>query len=148
MEKIFEKINSEQYDFLRNDERLNNISYLVLSGSYGYGTNNENSDIDLRGTLIENKKYLYGLESFEQFENLETDTVIYSLKKFVKLCSQCNPNAIELLGVDDDCVVKMDSIGKYMRENQEMVLSKKAIKSFGNYANAQLRRLQMLYVVI
>ncbi len=142
MKEVINKINSSDYDFLRKNNDLTNITYLVLSGSFGYGTNNENSDIDLRGALIEGKKYLYGFESFEQFEELETDTVIYSLKKFVKMCSEANPNVLELLGVEDDCVVQMDDNGKFMRENSEIFLSKKVIKTYGNYSTAQLRRLQ------
>ncbi len=142
MKEIINKINSSEYDFLRKNNDLANITYLVLSGSYGYGTNNENSDIDLRGALVEAKKYLYGFNTFEQFEELETDTVIYSLKKFVKMCSEANPNVLELLGVEDDCVVQMDDNGKFMRENSEIFLSKKVIKTYGNYSTAQLRRLQ------
>ncbi len=142
MDRVFEKINSSTYDFLRNNSDLVNINYLVLSGSYGYGTNNENSDIDLRGVLVEDRKYLYGLKTYEQFEDKESDTVIYSLKKFVRLCCEANPNTIELLGVDEEAIVKIDETGKFMRENPEMFLSKKVIKSFGNYSTAQLRRLQ------
>ena len=49
--KDFKKlINSTEYDFLRSHERLGkNIILLGLGGSYAYGTNNENSDIDFRG---------------------------------------------------------------------------------------------------
>lgn len=64
------------------------------------------------------------------------------VKKFVKLCSKCNPNIIELLGVNDDCIVQIDDIGKYLRENSEIFLSKRVISSYGNYSNAQLRRLE------
>ena len=40
-------MNSSQYDFLRTHPRLGNkIILLGLGGSYAYGTNNENSDID------------------------------------------------------------------------------------------------------
>lgn len=142
LENVKSKLTSREYDFLRENKELGNIAYLVLSGSIGYGTNNEYSDIDLRGVLIENKKYLFGFEPFEQFEELKTDTVIYSLKKFVKMCSEANPNVIELLGVEDDCIVLIDDVGKKLRENNEIFLSKKVIKTYGNYANAQLRRLQ------
>ncbi|MCL2527078.1 MAG: nucleotidyltransferase domain-containing protein [Defluviitaleaceae bacterium] len=128
--------------FLKNHPDLQNIIYLVLSGSHGYGTNNENSDIDLRGVLIEGPKYLYGLENFEQFEDLPSDTVIYGLKKFVRLCCNANPNALELLGVEDDCIVQMSEKGKILRQNAGLFLSKRVISSFGNYAIAQLRRLQ------
>lgn len=36
----------------------------------------------------------------------------------------------------------MSDLGKELIENQQLFLSKKAIKSFGGYASAQLRRLQ------
>lgn len=140
--KVKEKIDSKMYDFLRNHKDLENISYLVLSGSYAYGTNNEESDIDLRGALIEDKKYIYGFNGFEQFEELESDTVIYSLRKFVKMCSEANPNVLELLGVDEDCIVMIDENGRYLRQNSHMFLSKRVAKTFGNYSTAQLRRLQ------
>ena len=36
----------------------------------------------------------------------------------------------------------MNEIGKYLRENRDVFLSKKCIYSFGGYANQQLRRLE------
>jgi len=131
-----------EYDFISTHPDLQNIIYLVLSGSHGYGTANENSDKDLRGVLIEDHKYLYGLQAFEQFEDVPSDTVIYGLKKFVKLCCNANPNALELLGVEDDCILLMSEKGKLLRDNAELFLSKRVTSSFGNYAVAQLRRLQ------
>lgn len=141
MIKIAEKIKGCEYDFLRENKDLANSIYLVLCGSYGYGTNTENSDLDLRGVLIEDDKYIFGLDPFEQFEDLPTDTVIYGLKKFVRLCMNANPNTLELLGVDEDCIVKMSNEGKILRDNASMFFSKRVINSFGNYATAQLRRL-------
>ena len=135
-------LDKKEYDFVKTNPDLNEIIYLVLSGSHGYGTNNENSDIDLRGVLIEDRKYIYGLKSFEQFEDLPSDTVIYGLKKFVRLCADANPNALELLGVNDNCIVIMNDKGEVLRDSVHLFLSKRVINSFGNYATAQLRRLQ------
>ena len=135
-------LNKPEYAFIKTHPDLRRVIYLTLSGSRGYGTNNENSDNDLRGVLIEDKKYLFGLKPFEQFEDIPSDTVIYGLKKFVRLCADANPNALELLGVDDDCIVLMTEKGRILRENSGLFLSKKVIGSFGNYATAQLRRLQ------
>ena len=39
-------INSSEYDFLREKPLGNNIILLGLGGSYAYGTNNENSDLE------------------------------------------------------------------------------------------------------
>ena len=96
-------IEKQEYDFLRNDPRLGDrIILLGLSGSYGYGTDREGSDIDLRGIALNGRSDLLGLDVFEQFEDRATDTVIFSLKKIVGLLMNCNPNTIEILGLDDE----------------------------------------------
>ena len=134
-------LSKEEYNFLEANPDLKNIAYLVVSGSRGYGTDNEGSDIDLRGFLVEDKKYLLGCGSFEQFENVPTDTVIYGMKKFFSLCRAANPNALELLGADEDCIVIMNETGRKVHENAGLFLSRRVISSFGNYAAGQLRRL-------
>ena len=46
-------LQTEEYDFVRNNEHLGDrIMLLGLGGSYSYGTNNENSDIDFRGVTL------------------------------------------------------------------------------------------------
>lgn len=135
-------LQNEAYHFLKTEPDLENIIYLVASGSYGYGTYNSTSDLDLRGVLVEKESYLYGLKTFEQFENIDYDTVIYGLKKFIKLALQGNPSVLELFGVDDDCIVLCTKAGHLLRQNGQLFLSKSVIRSFGNYAIAQLRRLQ------
>lgn len=141
--RVLEKINGPRYDFLRADSTLGDrILFLALSGSYGYGTSNINSDIDLRGFLVEGDDVLFKLSSFEQFECRETDTVIYGLKKFITLALNGNPQIIELLGLPEDCMYIMKKEGKLIYDNSDIFLSKKIIKTFGNYAMAQLRRIE------
>jgi len=135
-------LNKPEYDFIRTNPDLQNIIYLVLSGSNAYGTTIDGSDCDLRGALIEPPQYVYGLQQFEQFEDLASDTVIYSLRKFVDLLTKANPNVLELLGVDDNCIVVITEQGREIRNNANLFLSKRVINSFGNYAIAQIRRLQ------
>ena len=113
-----------------------------LGGSYAYGTNNENSDIDFRGVTLNLPSDLLGLTEFEQYEDTNTDTVIYSFNKMVKLLLECNPNTIELLGLDDSQYLIKTELGQKLLDNRQLFLSKRAAKSFGGYANAQLRRLQ------
>lgn len=142
MKTLHDRLKENSYGFLRENPDLSRIIYLTAAGSYGYGTHNENSDLDLRGVLLENEKYLFGLKEYEQFENRETDTVIYGLKKFMRLCLDANPNILELLGTEEDCIILMTAEGKLLRENRNLFLSRRVIESFGNYAVAQLRRLQ------
>ena len=71
-------MNATEYDFLRNNQRLGNrIILMGLGGSYAYGTNYENSDIDFRGITLNLPSDLLGLTDFEQYEDENTDTVIY-----------------------------------------------------------------------
>ena len=73
-----ELLNTSEYDFLYTDPHLGKrIMLLGLSGSYGYGTNREGSDIDIRGVTLNLPSDILGLTSFEQFEDRKTDTVIY-----------------------------------------------------------------------
>lgn len=136
-------MNSSEYDFLRENPRLGkHIILMGLGGSYAYGTNNENSDIDFRGITLNLPSDLLGLTEFEQYEDDGTDTVIYSFNKIVKLLLECNPNTIELLGLDDDQYLIRTALGQELLDHKNLFLSKRAAKSFGGYASAQLRRLQ------
>lgn len=134
---------TSEYDFLRNHPRLGDrIILMGLGGSYAYGTNNENSDIDFRGITLNLPSDLLGLTEFEQYEDGSTDTVIYSFNKMVKLLLECNPNTIELLGLDEDQYLIKNELGQELLDHKGLFLSKRAAKSFGGYASAQLRRLQ------
>ncbi|MBO6205796.1 MAG: nucleotidyltransferase domain-containing protein [Lachnospiraceae bacterium] len=136
-------MNTEQYDFLRTNERLGDrIMLLGLGGSYAYGTNNAGSDIDFRGVTLQLPSDLIGLTEFEQYEDDKTDTVIYGFNKLVRLLLECNPNTCEMLGLDEDQYLIKSALGQELIDHTDLFLSKRAIKSFGGYADAQLRRLQ------
>lgn len=136
-------INTREYDFLREHPRLGSrIILLGLGGSYAYGTDNDDSDIDLRGITLNLPSDLLGLTEFEQYEDRHTDTVIYSFNKIVRLFLECNPNTIELLGLDEEQYLIKTALGQELLEHKDLFLSKRAAKSFGGYASAQLRRLQ------
>ena len=141
IEEIKNKINSLEYDFLRKEPLKNNIILLGLGGSYAYGTNNENSDLDIRGVATHNAEDILTRKGFEQVVNEATDTTIYSLEKIVNLLSNCNPNTIEILGLEPWQYLYTGYIGQELIKNKDMFLSKRAVHSFGGYATAQLRRL-------
>ena len=143
IEKIKEKLRGEEYDFLRKDKNLgNNIIILTLGGSHAYGTNTETSDLDIRGCALNSKMQILTNEKFEQFVNEKTDTTIYAFNKLISLLCNCNPNIIEMLGNKPEHYFYVSQIGREFIDNKNLFLSKKAIYSFGGYANQQLRRLE------
>lgn len=142
IDKIKATVASPQYDFLRTNPHLGNrIILLGLGGSHAYGTNNEGSDLDIRGCALNSKSEILTNENFEQFTNDETDTTIYSFNKLISLLCNVNPNTIEMLGLKPEHYLYMSPIGQELIDHRKLFLSKKAIQSFGGYANQQLRRL-------
>ena len=143
MTKFSEILNGTEYNFIKSNEHLGkHVILLGLAGSYSYGTNIEGSDIDVRGITLNSKSDLIGLTKFEQYVDDNTDTVIYGFNKMVNLLLSCNPNTIELLGLKPEHYLYLNDIGQMLLDNKGVFLSKKAIQSFGGYADAQLRRLQ------
>ena len=141
--EIKNEILKEKYNFLYENEFLGkNIILLGLGGSHAYGTNNENSDIDIRGIAVNSPKYLFTGRDFEQVVETETDTTVYSLDKMITLLASCNPNTVEILGLRPEHYLKLTPEGQLLLDNKELFLSRRATFTFGGYANSQLRRLE------
>lgn len=142
MEKIKELLKTSDYDFLRLDTRLQNIALLTLGGSYAYGMNNDNSDVDIRGIALNTREDILLGQDFEQVVDVNTDTTIYSMNKLLTLLSSCNPNTIEILGCKPEQYIVLTSVGRMLLDNRKMFLSKICVHTFGGYASSQLRRLE------
>ena len=142
IEEIRKELETEKYDFLRANEHLKGRIILIgLGGSHAYGTNTDTSDLDVRGCALNSKKDILTNQNFEQYVSTETDTTVYSFNKLISLLSNCNPNVIEMLGLKPEHYLLLTDIGKELLDNRKLFLSRKAVHSFGGYANAQLRRL-------
>lgn len=143
IDQIKEGLKAEDYDFLRTHDRLgNSIVLLGLGGSYAYGTNREDSDIDIRGIAINPKEEILLGKDFEQVVDVNTDTSIYSFNKMIELLTKMNPNTCEILGLEDWQYLYLSQIGKELLDNKKMFLSKICIHTFGGYASSQLRRME------
>lgn len=118
---------------------------LVRHGSHAYGTNVATSDEDFKGVAIPPKEYFLG--STKRFEQAELkapdpDAVIYDIRKFFNLASDCNPNIIEVLHTDPSDHFIVDPIGQIILEHKDDFLSKKIKHTFLGYSVAQLKRIK------
>jgi predicted nucleotidyltransferase len=133
---------SNDYDFLK-DKFKDNLMILTLGGSYAYGLNNENSDIDIRGVAHNSYYDLLTMNNTDKpFVETKTDTTIYYFKQIINLLLNCNPNVLEIFGTREEDIFVLSNEGKILRDNINLFLSQRAIHSFCGYATAQLRRLQ------
>lgn len=152
MSEVREKLKSEQYDFLRKDVHLgNNIILLVLGGSIASGTNDEDSDIDIRGITLDIAQDVIGrgsvksngtVKRFEQYVEPVTDTVIYSLSKFIELALAGNPNIFEMLGVKEEHIIYINENGRMLMNHRKCFYSKRVVHTFAGFADSQLRKLE------
>jgi len=143
IQQIKQTLLTSEYSFLRNNNILKNRTILLTTGgSHSYGTDIETSDLDIRGVCLESPENIIGLSNFEQYQHHTSDTTVYGLKKFMRLCLNANPNVIEILGTKDEHLFVCTEFGKILRDNIDMFISQKVVNSFTGYAFTQLRRLQ------
>jgi uncharacterized protein len=119
----------------------NNSSHLLLkciSGSQAYGLALPHSDTDIKGVFILPKNEFYGLNYVDQINNETNDIMYYEIKKFVELLLKNNPNILELLNTPDDCVLHSHPVMNLLKP--EIFLSRLCNQTFGQYADAQIKK--------
>lgn len=143
LDEIKTAVNGTEYDFLKTNEHLgDNIILLGLGGSYAYGMNKQDSDIDIRAVALNSKKEILLGTDFEQVVDVPTDTTVYSFNKMITLLTSNNPNTIEILGLRPEHYLYLSNIGIELLKNRKMFLSQVCIHTFAGYASSQLRRLE------
>lgn len=140
------------------------IIFMTLHGSHAYGMSTKESDIDVKGIAIPPKIYFYSFfRNFDQYEgqinpkllknteklierpilpNEKIDSVIFNLKKFCKLASECNPNIIEVLFTNEKHHLITTDLWKMILDKRDLFLSTKAKFTFCGYAYSQLKRIK------
>ena len=133
-----------------------NLILLALTGSHSYGLSLPSSDKDYKGIFIAPKAYYLGLLEIEQKDNGwneigngnfsilddNKDTVMYELKKYLKLASKCNPNILELLFEDEQYYEYVNPLGQILIDARTLFLSKKVRYTYSGYAHAQIRKIK------
>lgn len=126
----------------------NNLIISVRHGSWAYGLNDENSDIDLKSICMEPFDSICSfINNFEQLEEhqskgYDTDHTIFGLKKFLPLATANNPNCIEILFVEKEDLLFTNKYGEKLIEIRDKFLSKKSFWTFQGYAKNQLKRIE------
>ena len=118
-----------------------NLILRVVCGSQAHGLATAESDTDTRGVCVPPKRFLLGLDTFEQHESPGCDHVTYSLRKFVRLALDGNPNIIETLHTDRRHVLVATEQGERLICARDLFLSRRAGERFMGYAQGQLDRM-------
>lgn len=123
----------------------------VGSGVHGLALPGKD-DRDEMGVCIEPPEYVIGLASFEQWvyrdkpegvrsEPGDLDSVIYSLRKWMRLALAGNPSILLLLFTPQDSITVNTSWGQDLQALAPSIVSKRAGAKFLGYLEAQKQRL-------
>lgn len=131
-----------------------NLILKMEVGSNLYGTTTPSSDRDYTGVFIPTEEYILGSKRCEQVElrtnpsssgkqntSTDTDTVIYSLPKYLHLLAQNNPNIIETLFVPKKNLLFQNELGAKILNLAPLFVSKKVKHTFLGYAFTQKKAL-------
>ena len=134
-------------------------SFLTIAGSRAYNLATDSSDLDIVGFVLPPPEIRDNIfQNFDEWANKpeinndythlinpanpKIESKVYSLKKFLKLAAECNPNIIELLWVNEDKILHADEIGREVLDNRNIFLSKQAKFRFLGYAFAQFQKIE------
>jgi len=147
-------------NYIKNklEEKKIKIKLLMLTktGSHLYGTNTQNSDEDYVGIFVPiEKKYFFGFHNIEEIDLSKQikneagkntkdslDLKLYSLKKFVKLALENNPNIIELLyaHTNKNAIIYNTPEFNLFEQKAKHFINQRVYKSFLGYAKSQLKK--------
>lgn len=136
----------KEYQEFRESEKVkNHLHLLCVSGSYAYGTNYSESDIDVRGIVGLEPAYANGAAAdWETKTFSSSDTVIHSYRKMLHLLSKGNPDILAYIGQEKDQYLYLSDLGTELIEKHTDFLCANGIyRSCMGYVQSQLRRIEL-----
>lgn len=146
-------------------EFVKDVHYEVINGSVSYGVSDDTSDVDCMGVCIPPPDFIFpysiggylkgfGGEAPPDFNTLQQhhipqdektyDVVIYSLVKFFQLAANSNPNMCAYLFVHERHITHIDNIGRTIRQNRKLFLTRQCFDRFTSYAYSQLKKMRTM----
>lgn len=109
-----------------------------IAGSHAYGTARPGSDEDKRGVFVAPNDFLLGGGEMPMVSDEKSDQVFYELGRFVDLLLKNNPNALEILAMPEDCILRAHPLFSLL--DPAHYLSKICARTYGEYAMGQIRK--------
>ena len=146
---------------------LGGLQYEAIMGSKAYGVSTDDSDWDIYGFTIPEKRFIFPhtageipmfgtqIQRFEQYQNhhvkfidtktkeeREYDFTIYNITKYFQLAMENNPNMLDSLFVPQHCVLLCSNIAQQVRQHRKIFLHKGCWHKLKGYAYSQLHKLK------
>ena len=128
------------FDTLLNDAS-GRVIFRGICGSHAFGTATPESDIDTLGVFIlETDAYLSLTEAPAQISDERNDNRFYSLRNFLELAANANPNILDALYLPQDCLLATSPYWEIIQSNRSIFLTKKICQTYCDYAMGQIKK--------
>jgi len=127
-------------DLLYSKSPNSKLISLIIRGSHAYGTNDENSDIDLSGVYIQSYEDILSNNYIPYISDEKNDITLFEVQRYLELLSKSNPNMIELLFADEENIIFKDQIYDLILVHKNEFISQEIVKTFTNYAYSQIAK--------
>lgn len=137
-----------------------NVLYMTIAGSRAYATHTDESDYDVVGVVMpkvnhifphlggelldfDTQKERFGVyteKGLKHPNGQEWSFDIYSIVKFFRLITDCNPNVLETLFTTRENVIYTNQIGEYIRENRRLFFHKGVYHKCKGFAYSMLHK--------
>ena len=97
------------------------VIFRAIWGSYAYGTNTPESDRDTIGVfMMERHHYLAIGDPVRQIADTGNDNRFYTLKNYLELAANANPNILDSLFLPPDCILKTTVYWQMLQEQRRI----------------------------
>jgi uncharacterized protein len=121
------------------------LLYSVYGGAQLYDLTTSTSDIDVRGVFIEPPHLFFSLDTMDYYEDTVSDTVLFSLRKFIHLALKNNPNSLELLFAPPSKWIMHTPQWLDIYNIRHKFLSQRAIKAYTGYLYSEYDQWKKAY---
>lgn len=121
---------------------MRNLLLRCVVGSRAYGLDTDASDTDWRGVYLADAEQHWSLDGVpEQVGDELSQECYWEIGKFLRLALKANPTVLECLYTP--LVTEAAPLGQELLAMREAFLSRRAADTFGRYAEAQFRKLEL-----
>ena len=123
-------------------EHGGSVIFSCVSGSHAYSTNIEGSDFDFRGVFILPTNEVLAGSYIPQVSDEMNDITYYEIGRFLELAAKGNPNIIELLNIEenDDMIIDSKWRQYFPEETVNKFITMKLKHTFTGYAHSQIKK--------
>ncbi len=137
---MVEKMMELSFESLLKDT-TGRVIFRGIWGSHAYGTSTPESDWDTFGVyVLEAERYLSFQEPPLQLADARNDNRFYSLRNFLELAANANPNILDAIFLPQDCVLHTSPYWATIYEHRGLFLSRKFYQTYVHYAMGQIRK--------